>query len=135
MLRLASRMLVDQGRHRRGVGRAEQVAHQQGAAGAQHPPRLGEEGHRVGDVVQDGVRAHRVEAGVRIGQALGVGELEAHALGMRADRAVLGGDLQHLARQVDAEHLDVRAQRGEQQRHMARTAADVEHAAAGTQLQ
>ena len=92
--------------------------------GREHALELGERARQVGDVVQDRVAEHEVEALVRERQRLGVG---GHGLDLQAQPLGVGGEArEHARRDVAAGRLLDQAGAQHVQREIARPGADLE---------
>ena len=103
------------------------------ATWAGHPCHLPEQAHRVADVLQDLVGVDDVEGVVSEGQRHGVRHLEAGPDVTRVDRRLPRQPHDRL-RGVDADDLAGGDPLREVERDRARTAPDVEHPHAGSQV-
>lgn len=116
------------GHGKRGLGDVQRrFDNQELAARSEERPELGEEGSRIGKLVEDVEREHEVER-LRDAEAIRLAGMESDARGELGAVRLEANQLEHFWLQVDREDATRRTdQAGELQREEAGAAAEVEH--------
>ena len=111
------------------LGHLRELQHQQPAAGTQHAVHLGQRLVLVGHVAQAEGHADQVEGAVLVGQRLGVAEVGGQHQAL-VDQALAAGAQHRLVDVGVHDHAALADLLGEQPRHVAGAAGDVQHAVA-----